>query len=1296
MKTKAFLLRFLSILFGLLFLISLADPVQAGTPQASPTQANAPGIPQRVSATCTTSISGTLSSSTTWTKAHSPYCLTDNLTVAQGATLTLNPGVKVMAALQTVLLVQGSLIANGIASQPIIFTSLLDDGAGQWVGLVINGSDGQGKGTLDYVTIRDGGQDYYDQYDNLEVTGGAVVSFTHGLIQASAGDGVFVDETSQITFQNNTVQNNAAYPLNLPADVLPAVQNNIFNGNHPDRVLVAENDWEKMGASATWHVANGSGVYELANNLTVNQDAILTLEPGVTVLARPTVVLEVYGSLNAVGSSVHPVVFTSVLDSGPGQWVGLVFNGSDGQGTGTLDYVTLRNGGEDYYDNYDDLEVTWGANVTFTHGLIQASSGYGVWVDETSSLTFENNQVQGSHYAPLWVDSDNLAAIDHNTFTGNGTDQIRSGSNPLNMTFATVLSNTNQVDSYELEGDLTIGPNGSLSVDPGVTVKARNGTQVTINGSLNAVGTASQPILFTASAPAPQPGWWKGVWFEGTPDQPAQGKFDNASVEYAGAVSGDIGVNLYADDANVSFSNGSILGSQGDGFYVNSEGEHATISGSQIIQNSGFGVHNNDPANAVMAVNNWWGAASGPQTSSNCNVGGTGSLVSDGVVFSPFLQSYSAQADPLAPPAIGLVEIKPTLLYVPADGTSQAWVEVTVRDKDGTPLPGQLVGLSTTLGSLYNDDVTTGADGTAWTFLTSPTAGTATITASSGGRQGACSPYVQPASTQITFTGGSASDLFPDEEAPYMNSDIEVQPEPVTQGVPSKILLHIHNPYTQAITISGSVAYAQYGIGLVFGPIQAVSNWVVQPGQDGVFSIDWTPPISGHFCLTFDYSYVGGTAETPGKAQPQAKKSGTTQTNYDSQPAPLLRKGSKTAAQKAQKSIALMGDGNYAVMALSGGASGIPVSLIQDQGVGNILDFNFDVWGAVNCALAGGEDCGGWKGPRLQTPGGGFGNLLKDPPSQDYQQIATADPITFTPIQPSASMPAGRAAALNDVTSASLTLDVNLMAAVVSSDRYSGAAEANDTDWASQQANAFTYYLNQTAQAAITLADMMDALKQEILSEGFTDMVVSAADYQAYQARLKATGFTADELTAAHLTGLTDDTIEQIRQRRIAQDPTLVAGSQMAAWTAISEALRDFGEEILAPVWPGGVPGAPTAMQSTINRVLIQPITNTFLVGNPTDHTAVVTLQVKPVDMPIDWTVALDVQAITLEPGQQVTVTVTTTPGSLAVQGTQLRVAIEGYIDGNLIGGVVQDVVVPKYVYFTPPPWKIYLPMISH
>jgi hypothetical protein len=44
------------------------------------------------------------------------------------------------------------------------------------------------------------------------------------------------------------------------------------------------------------------------------------------------------------------------------------------------------------------------------------------------------------------------------------------------------------------------------------------------------------------------------------------------------------------------------------------------------------------------------------------------------------------------------------------------------------------------------------------------------------------------------------------------------------------------------------------------------------------------------------------------------------------------------------------------------------------------------------------------------------------------------------------------------------------------------------------------------------------------------------------------------------------------------------------------------------------------------------------------------------------------------------------------VQGTQPKIAVEGYIGDQLIGGVVLGVVVPKYVTFMP--YRVYLPLV--
>jgi hypothetical protein len=64
---------------------------------------------------------------------------------------------------------------------------------------------------------------------------------------------------------------------------------------------------------------------------------------------------------------------------------------------------------------------------------------------------------------------------------------------------------------------------------------------------------------------------------------------------------------------------------------------------------------------------------------------------------------------------------------------------------------------------------------------------------------------------------------------------------------------------------------------------------------------------------------------------------------------------------------------------------------------------------------------------------------------------------------------------------------------------------------------------------------------------------------------------------------------------------------------------------------------------------------------------------------------------VTLAPGAVTTVTVNILTGSPAPQGSVPRAAVEGKANGQLLGGVVVDVVVPNYM---PGFLRVYLPLI--
>ncbi|MBI2415287.1 MAG: M4 family metallopeptidase, partial [Candidatus Kerfeldbacteria bacterium] len=77
--------------------------------------------------TITVYATGTINT-TTWVQSHSPYVISGSVSVANGNTLTIEPGttVKFLNTTST-LTVSGTLDARGTSDQPIIFTSYKDD-----------------------------------------------------------------------------------------------------------------------------------------------------------------------------------------------------------------------------------------------------------------------------------------------------------------------------------------------------------------------------------------------------------------------------------------------------------------------------------------------------------------------------------------------------------------------------------------------------------------------------------------------------------------------------------------------------------------------------------------------------------------------------------------------------------------------------------------------------------------------------------------------------------------------------------------------------------------------------------------------------------------------------------------------------------------------------------------------------------------------------------------------------------------------------------------------------------------
>jgi hypothetical protein len=149
-----------------------------------------------------TSVSGTISQNTTWTRSGSPYILTNNVGIAPGITLTIQPGVQVNGSFD--LIVKGNLKEEGKPDSLITFyrTRILFKGT--------NLSNSH----VSYVVFNEGGLQLADEseftQDNPKNSGTLVLSqckFTSNAYVYSKGydsDGLLIVRNSE--FENSGIK----------------------------------------------------------------------------------------------------------------------------------------------------------------------------------------------------------------------------------------------------------------------------------------------------------------------------------------------------------------------------------------------------------------------------------------------------------------------------------------------------------------------------------------------------------------------------------------------------------------------------------------------------------------------------------------------------------------------------------------------------------------------------------------------------------------------------------------------------------------------------------------------------------------------------------------------------------------------------------------------------------------------------------------------------------------------------------------------------------------------------------
>lgn len=386
-------------------------------------------------------VSGPISTDTTWTLANSPYIVTDTLTIEAGVTLTVEAGVEVRVEDDTFIDVDGRLLAIGTSTQPITFTSITNSGPGDWIGVHVYSS---GSITMNHAIIE-------KSEIGIEIEGNsyAPINLTNGIIRNNAlAISISPEAAHRLNMNDMSFENNSANRV--------LIAGGLGNYSFVDDVVLSSQD-------------NLSG-YEIPYPLLIPNGITVTIEPGTFILGTETgyVLFDVRGHLEAVGSPSNPITFTSVLDSGPGQWTSIGVN----IGSAHFAYTVFRNG----MFNLDFLGSS-GGPITMENVLISNSSHFGALISTDALHRLEMNNVTFSNNA--------LNAIKIDTSFGNDAliDNVTLKSMP-------------GLDSYIITPDsphLIIPSGMTLTLEAGTTLTSENNIFINDGGLLKVNGTVTNP-----------------------------------------------------------------------------------------------------------------------------------------------------------------------------------------------------------------------------------------------------------------------------------------------------------------------------------------------------------------------------------------------------------------------------------------------------------------------------------------------------------------------------------------------------------------------------------------------------------------------------------------------------------------------------------------------------------------------------------------------------------------------------------------------------------------------------------
>ena len=445
-------------------------------------------------------LGGELTADTVFTGTQ--VAITETLVVPAGVRLLLYPGATLVFTREASLEVHGRLFACGNADAPVTFTTF-DDMPGGWEGIRL--------------------------YNPTEAT-----VMSHAVVEFAGERALYIADNVPV-LADLTIARGARFPISLDGNVIPDLSDNVNIADNPVNGIEIRPGTLRV-ANVVWPYIKGKDaplVYVLPGLLRVDEGTTLDIQSGAIVKFWYTPRgqlpgIWVHGLLQAEGA-----LFTSVYDSAEDA------------------------GGPTYVEATDPQPGDWGSLTFFESSeksylrdvvIRYAGRARGAVTMQAGSPELARVTITGSAGYPLSADARSFPRLEAITLADNAAGNALEVYGGLSITGRDtyvweVLGGSTQVVRVVRDA-VTVGPEATLKVQPGVVVKFTGQGRVVVQGALSAIAGSdpAEQIVFTSlhddehggdtdGSTVPQDERvWEGIILEGVD---ATTELQNVFVRYA-------------------------------------------------------------------------------------------------------------------------------------------------------------------------------------------------------------------------------------------------------------------------------------------------------------------------------------------------------------------------------------------------------------------------------------------------------------------------------------------------------------------------------------------------------------------------------------------------------------------------------------------------------------------------------------------------------------------------------------------------------------------------------------------